>query len=47
MEESKETINYKIDNKPRTLKADEIECRVEDALTQIENNNPDRREDVK
>lgn len=28
MEESKETINYKIDNKPRTLKADEIECRV-------------------
>lgn len=28
MEESKETINYKIDNKPRLLKADEIECRV-------------------
>lgn len=28
MEESKETITYKIDNKPRTLKADEIECRV-------------------
>lgn len=28
MEESKEIINYKIDNKPRTLKADEIECRV-------------------
>ena len=28
MEESKEAINYKIDNKPRLLKADEIECRV-------------------
>lgn len=28
MDENKETINYKIDNKPRLLKADEIECRV-------------------
>lgn len=28
MEESKEVLTYKIDNKPRTLKADEIECRV-------------------
>lgn len=28
MEENKETISYRIDNKPRTLKAEEIECRV-------------------
>jgi hypothetical protein len=27
-EESKEIISYKIDNKPRMLKSDEIECRV-------------------
>ena len=28
MEENKETISYRIDSKPRTLKAEEIECRV-------------------